>query len=155
MVSVKEKKKYVTSYALQNNSEFLGMFNYHISKIKSSGVLSKLSQKWLRCEVSRGIVAKIARLLKSVFVFSPDLSQTADDIGGGGGGGGGEATVLDYTNLVFPFCILAAGIVSSALLLLIEKACRFIRHYFSNSPLPEIPPAAEYIKAGEPRNLLE
>ena len=56
LVSVKEKKKYVTSYALQNNSEFLGMFNYHISKIKSSGVLSKLSQKWLRCEVSRGKV---------------------------------------------------------------------------------------------------
>ena len=74
-----------------------------------------------------------------MFVFSPDLSQTADD---SGGGGGGEATVLDYHNLVFPFCILAAGIVSSALLLLIEKACRFIRHYFSNSPLPEIPPAA-------------
>ena len=48
LVSVKEKKKYVTAWALQNNSEFLGILNYHLSKIQSSGVASKLSQKWLR-----------------------------------------------------------------------------------------------------------
>ena len=64
-------------------------------------------------------------LLKSVFDFSPDLSQTADD-----SGGGGDATVLGYTNLVFPFCILGAGIVASALLIMFEKAYTFIGQYF-------------------------
>ena len=68
---------------------------------------------------------KVARL-KSVLDFSPDLSQTAGD-----SGDGGEATVLGYTNLVFPFCILGAGIVSSAILLMTEKTYRFIGHYLN------------------------
>ena len=48
IVSVRERLRLMTSFALQNNSEFLGMFNYHLGKIKSSGVLAKLYQKWLR-----------------------------------------------------------------------------------------------------------
>ena len=62
---------------------------------------------------------------KSVFDLSPDLSQTADD------SGGSDATVLGYTNLVFPFCILGAGIVASALLIMFEKAYTFIGQYFN------------------------
>ena len=48
IVSVSERLRLMTSFGLQNNSEFLGMFNYHLGKIKSSGVLAKLYQKWLR-----------------------------------------------------------------------------------------------------------
>ena len=48
IVSVRERIRLMTSFALQNNSEFLGMFNYHLAKIKSAGVLAKLYQKWLR-----------------------------------------------------------------------------------------------------------
>ena len=50
LISVKETLELMTSFALQNGSEFKGIFNYHIAKIKSSGVLAKLEQKWLRCE---------------------------------------------------------------------------------------------------------
>ena len=50
LVSVEEAIKLDFAFALQNNSEFLGMFNYHIGKMKSSGVHTKLSQKWLRCK---------------------------------------------------------------------------------------------------------
>ena len=88
-------------------------------------------------------------ILTSLLVFSPDLSQTAGD------SGGSDGTVLGYNNLVFPFCILGAGIVASALLLIIEKAYRFFIHYLSRDSLSHIPPAAEYIKARRSHNLLE
>ena len=52
LISVTETISLMTSFGLQNGSEFLGMFNYHIAKVKSSGVLAKLTQTWLRCEVS-------------------------------------------------------------------------------------------------------
>ena len=66
--------------------------------------------------------------------FSPDLSQTAVD-----SGGGGEATVLDYKNLVFPFCILGAGIVASALLIMCEKTYGFIGHYIRTTSQSKVP----------------
>ena len=76
-------------------------------------------------------------------IFSPDLSQTAVD----SGGGGGEATVLDYKNLVFPFCILGAGIVASAFLILCEKSYRFIGHYLHTPSQLKVPRATDKKKA--------
>ena len=74
--------------------------------------------------------------------LSPDLSQTAGD----SSGGGGEATVLDYKNLVFPFCILGAGIVASAFLIVCEKTYRFIGHYFRTTSTSKVPRMTDKIK---------
>ena len=74
--------------------------------------------------------------------LSPDLSQTAVD----SGGGGGEATVLDYKNLVFPFCILGAGIVASAFLIFCESTYRFIGHYLHATSRSKVPRMTDKIK---------
>ena len=63
IVSVSERLRLMTSFGLQNNYEFLGMFNYHLGKIKSSGVLAKLYQKWLRYEIFYMPILQIVLLI--------------------------------------------------------------------------------------------
>jgi ABC-type amino acid transport substrate-binding protein len=48
LIPIKEEYKLVSAFALQKGSEFKGIFNYHLGKIKSSGLMQKNELKWLR-----------------------------------------------------------------------------------------------------------
>ena len=68
------------------------MFDYHVAKMRKSGILRKIEQRWLSPERPQP---------------PEDMSQIADALGG--------------DQVFFPFSILLIGIVGGATLVVFEK----------------------------------
>ncbi len=85
------------TFALWRNSEFLGLFNHHLIKIRQSGLRDKLLSKWF-------------------------LSESRDDADAGGDETSAE--VLGYENLASPFFLLAGGVFLSGAIVLWESIVR-------------------------------
>ena len=82
--------------------EFGGMFNYHLAKMRKSGVLAKTELKWLSPDRPQP---------------PQDLNQVADALGG--------------NQVFFPFSILLAGIAGSVAFVAFEKIKLFCQHLLS------------------------
>ena len=78
-------------------TEFKGMFNYHLSKMRDTGVLDKIKIKWL----------------------SPPNPQPPEDLNE-------TAESLDGTQVFVPFTILLIGFGASVCFVLFEKIFLYI-----------------------------
>ena len=74
------------------SSEFRDMFNYHLAKMRKSGILSRIEMKWLSPDRPQP---------------PQDLNQVADALGG--------------NQVFFPFSILLGGIIGSVAFMAFEK----------------------------------
>ena len=88
------------SWALRSNSELTDLFNYHLTKLKESGVLAKIVSNWLSSTTPDDLSHRI-------FV---------DD-----------AVTLGLNHLVFPCLVAFFGCCSAGLLFLMEIAIKWAR----------------------------
>ncbi len=51
-VEVEEGYSMINAIGLQRESEFKGVFNYYLTKLKATGIASKIELKWLRSAVA-------------------------------------------------------------------------------------------------------
>ena len=79
-LDIDEKFEVYEAFGLPKNSEFKGIFDYNIVKLRQSGILEQI----------RSIHFQNRR---------PDMNDEKAN----------DAIVLGYTNLLFPFIILAGG----------------------------------------------
>ena len=99
---------------LKQDSELLGLFNYHFSKLEESGVFRKIKDKWF------------------------------DHHDGDDGGGKDEgrrrdmdASVLGYASLPLPFALVACGMVMAATAAVVERAAAGPRMRGDGNAAPE------------------
>ena len=83
-------KNNFNAIGLRKHSEFTKMFDYHILKMRQSGLLAKMLEDWN----------------KKIIALESDP--------------GIEAYPLAYDNLLFPFLILSTGTAIALLLLILE-----------------------------------
>ncbi len=85
---------------LQKDSELRSAFNYHISKMRRSGVLEKIEHKWISGDEPED---------NSDRIFQEDI------------------VILSYDNLFLPFNTMALGIMIAIGLAVVEKVDRLIQ----------------------------
>ena len=73
------------------------MFNYHLTKLMSTGLMHKVADKWMNSDG---------------FGSSQSSEDETESV-----------SALDYHNLIFPFAFLAIGVIASAVVVLVEKVC--------------------------------
>ncbi len=88
-----ERRKSHVAFGLQKGSDLVELFNFHIMKLKKSGVLSKLWFKWMESSKPEDYSDRI---------FIPD------------------AVALGYDNLIFLVVLLLGGLALSGILVLFE-----------------------------------
>ena len=93
-LDIKEKKRILNGIGLAKNSEFKSLIDFHLGLLEESGVLAKLTNKWLE----NGKM--------------DPLPNANNDMA--------SASVLGYDNILFPFLILVGGIALSLALSLME-----------------------------------
>ncbi len=62
-INIAENLKVVSGFALQKDSELKAMFNYHLGKIKTSGLLEKENLRWLTAPPNENFAATPATVL--------------------------------------------------------------------------------------------
>ena len=87
-----------TALGLPKNSELRDLFNYHLIRMRESGVFYQESHKWLREDRPR------------------EFTSTSAD----------EAKALGLDSLLFPVLVLAAGISGCAILAMLEMGVSFV-----------------------------
>ena len=80
------------SFAFPKGSEFVDLFNSFLVKLRQSGILTKINQKWAPVSNSK------------------EVMNTPE-----------SGTILGFENLSFPFNLLATGIIIGATVALVEK----------------------------------
>ena len=80
------------SLGFPNGSEFLEVFNNFILKLRQSGILTKINEKWAPISNAKEVANTVA-----------------------------PGTFLGFENLSFPFILLTLGIILGVVIALIEK----------------------------------
>ena len=83
------------SFAFPQDSELVDVFNHFFLKLRQTGVLQRISERWAP---------------KTLYNAQQDALESG--------------TVLGFENLSFPFVGLATGIISAAVISLIEQITR-------------------------------
>ena len=88
-----------TGWAFKNNSELLELFNFQFLKMRRSGILKKIHEKWFDW-----LIPDAERYVKNPI---DEMFEGVDSIG--------------FENLLFPFMVTGFGLLSALILVLFEK----------------------------------